>query len=169
VLDGPLRSCIPPLHRRWCPPFPRQVNIINSKLNTRNTDIVYSIASLAIWLVITTVLWGVAAGLYMNVRSGGMCSGEPIISACRKMQTVEALAWTEMGLCILTLLAACFWVNRSKRSYVRLRFLQYYILDLLTPTAAKPLLRLSVHDLRKPNVSAFPAIIPYVYIVKSNF
>jgi len=61
------------------------------------------------------------------------------------MQTVEALAWTEMGLCILTLLAACFWVNRSKRSYVRLPFWQCYILDLLTLTAAR-LLRLSVHD-----------------------
>lgn len=76
-----------------------------------------SIAASAIWLVITAVLWGVAAGLYMHVRGGGMCKGEAIISRCRETQTVEALAWTEMGLCILTLFAACFWVNRSKRSY----------------------------------------------------
>ncbi|KIM32642.1 hypothetical protein M408DRAFT_312791 [Serendipita vermifera MAFF 305830] len=76
-----------------------------------------SIASSAIWLIITAILWGVAAGLFRNERGGGMCDGEPVISRCRQVQTVEALAWTEMGLCILTLLAACFWVRRSRRSY----------------------------------------------------
>jgi len=78
-----------------------------------------SIASSAIWLIVTAVLWGVAAGLYSNVRGGGMCDGEPAISLCRETQTVEALAWTDMALCILTLLAACFWVHSSRRSYVR--------------------------------------------------
>lgn len=82
----------------------------------------YSIASSAIWLIITAVLWGTAAGLFMNERGGGMCGGEAIISRCRQTQTVEALAWTEFALCVLTLLAACFWVRRSKRSYVRLCF-----------------------------------------------
>ncbi|CCA77367.1 hypothetical protein PIIN_11344 [Serendipita indica DSM 11827] len=77
----------------------------------------FSIASSAIWLIITAVLWGVAAGLYKNERGGGMCEGEAAISRCRQTQTVEALAWTEMGLCILTLFAACFWMRRSKRSY----------------------------------------------------
>ncbi|KAG8804969.1 hypothetical protein FRC17_005796, partial [Serendipita sp. 399] len=76
-----------------------------------------SIASSAIWLIITAILWGVAAGLYHNERGGGMCDGEAVISRCRQTQTVEALAWTEMGLCILTLVAACFWVRRSRRSY----------------------------------------------------
>ncbi|KAG8827305.1 hypothetical protein FRC19_004173 [Serendipita sp. 401] len=76
-----------------------------------------SIASSAIWLIITAVLWGVAAGLYHNERGGGMCNGEAVISRCRQTQTVEALAWTEMALCIVTLFAACFWVRRSKRSY----------------------------------------------------
>lgn len=79
--------------------------------------ILASIASSAIWLIITAVLWGVAAGLYKNERGGGMCEGEAAISRCRQTQTVEALAWTEMGLCILTLFAACFWMRRSKRSY----------------------------------------------------
>jgi hypothetical protein len=56
----------------------------------------------------------------MNARGGGNCDGEAVISRCRETQTVEALAWTEFALCILTLFAACFWVRRSHRSAVRL-------------------------------------------------
>jgi hypothetical protein len=68
----------------------------------------------------------------MNARGGGNCDGEAVISRCRETQTVEALAWTEFALCILTLFAACFWVRRSNRSYVRLfNSLYYTITDLL--------------------------------------
>ncbi|KAJ7784580.1 hypothetical protein B0H16DRAFT_1658102 [Mycena metata] len=51
-----------------------------------------SIGSSGIWLVITAVL-------------------------CRELLAVEAIGWTEMGLCILTLLAALFWARSSRRSY----------------------------------------------------
>jgi hypothetical protein len=95
-----------------------------------------SIGSSAIWLIITAILWGVAAGLFHPVRGGGNCAGEPAISPyvvlpslkqlidlmltprCRETLALEAIGWTEMGLCILTLLAACFWVRSSRRSYV---------------------------------------------------
>ncbi|KAJ7505336.1 hypothetical protein B0H11DRAFT_1978102 [Mycena galericulata] len=76
-----------------------------------------SIGSSGIFLAITAILWGVAAGLFHPVRGGGNCSGEPAISPCRETLVLEAISWTEMGLCILTLLAACFWVRTSRRSY----------------------------------------------------
>ncbi|KAF7314270.1 hypothetical protein MKEN_00899600 [Mycena kentingensis (nom. inval.)] len=76
-----------------------------------------SIGSSGIWLTITAVLWGVAAGLFRDERGGGNCNGEPAISDCREFMALEAMAWTEMGLCILTLIAACFWVRSSRRSY----------------------------------------------------
>ncbi|KAJ6584964.1 hypothetical protein B0H19DRAFT_1227547 [Mycena capillaripes] len=76
-----------------------------------------SIGSSGIWLTITAILWGVAAGLFHNARGGGNCDGTPVISPCRETLTLEAIGWTEMGLCIITLLAACFWVRSSRRSY----------------------------------------------------
>ncbi|KAJ7675843.1 hypothetical protein DFH06DRAFT_1170729 [Mycena polygramma] len=76
-----------------------------------------SIGSSGIWLAITAILWGVAAGLFHPVRGGGNCDGEAAISPCRETLALEAMGWTEMGLCILTLLAACFWVRTSRRSY----------------------------------------------------
>ncbi|KAF8208933.1 hypothetical protein K438DRAFT_1515421, partial [Mycena galopus ATCC 62051] len=74
-----------------------------------------SVGSSGIWLSITAILWGVAAGLFDPVRGGGNCNGTPAISSCRELLALEALGWTEMGLCILTLLAACFYVRGSRR------------------------------------------------------
>ncbi|KAJ7069795.1 hypothetical protein C8F01DRAFT_1114023 [Mycena amicta] len=76
-----------------------------------------SIGSSGVWLIITAILWGVAAGLFHHVRGGGNCSGEPAISSCRELLAIEAIGWTEMGLCLICLLAACFWVRSSRRSY----------------------------------------------------
>jgi hypothetical protein len=39
-----------------------------------------SIGSSGIWLTITAILWGVAAGLFHPQRGGGDCKGEPAIS-----------------------------------------------------------------------------------------
>ncbi|KAF8560380.1 hypothetical protein OG21DRAFT_61287 [Imleria badia] len=96
-----------------------------------------SIASSIIWLVITTVLWGVAAGMMHSTRAGGDCNwisdssgfvsaSSPCsqtqdlssVTSCRETLTVEAVGWVEFGLCALTLLATCMWLRTSKRSYV---------------------------------------------------
>jgi len=95
-----------------------------------------SIASSIIWLIITTVLWGVAAGMMHGARQGGNCNwisgssgfvtasspcSQPqdlsSIASCRESLTVEAVGWVEFGLCALTLLATCMWLRASKRSY----------------------------------------------------
>jgi len=86
-------------------------------LDSGALHILASIGASAVWLIITAILWGVAAGLFHSVRGGGNCAGTPAISPCRETLTLEALGWTEMGLCILTLLAACFWVRSSRRDY----------------------------------------------------
>ncbi|KAN0100646.1 hypothetical protein V8E55_000630 [Tylopilus felleus] len=95
-----------------------------------------SIASSIVWLAITTVLWGVSAGMMHNTRTGGNCNwisdsafvnaSSPCyqpeelssVSSCRETLTVEAVGWVEFGLCALTLLATCMWLRTSKRSYV---------------------------------------------------
>ncbi|KAK7048350.1 hypothetical protein R3P38DRAFT_2868809 [Favolaschia claudopus] len=83
-----------------------------------------SIGSSGVWLVITTILWGVAAGLWRDdVVKDADCDGTPALSICRQFVGLEAIAWTEMGLCILTLLAAVFWVRSSRRDYRR----PYYV------------------------------------------
>lgn len=75
-----------------------------------NVQLLASVASSVIWLIITTVLWGLAAGLMYMTRSGGNCHGYTTVSRCRQSLTVEALGWTEFGLCILALMATCLWV-----------------------------------------------------------
>ncbi|KAG2149976.1 hypothetical protein BD769DRAFT_1344835 [Suillus cothurnatus] len=95
-----------------------------------------SIASSIIWLAITSTLWGAAAGMMHNTRSGGDCnwiangsasantvlpcdaSQELSVSSCRETLTVEAVGWVLFGLCVLTLFATCMWVRTSKRGYV---------------------------------------------------
>ncbi|KAF9241357.1 hypothetical protein BU15DRAFT_44916 [Melanogaster broomeanus] len=95
-----------------------------------------SIASSIIWLLITTTLWGVAAGMLYDTRSGSNCNwisdssgfvdpSSPCyqpqdlsVSRCRETLTVEAVGWVEFGLCLLTLVATCMWLRTSKRSYV---------------------------------------------------
>jgi len=76
-----------------------------------------SIASSIIWLIITTILWGVAAGVMHDTRGGGRCDNTKAISRCRQSLTVEALCWTEFSLCVLTLLATCVWLHTGKRNY----------------------------------------------------
>ncbi|KAI0068348.1 hypothetical protein BV25DRAFT_1818747 [Artomyces pyxidatus] len=76
-----------------------------------------SIASSIIWLLVTSILWGTAAGVIHNARAGGNCSGTPPVSHCRESLTVEALGWTEFSLCVLTLLATLVWVRGSRKNY----------------------------------------------------
>ncbi|KZS98556.1 hypothetical protein SISNIDRAFT_147760 [Sistotremastrum niveocremeum HHB9708] len=76
-----------------------------------------SIAGSALWLLITAILWGTAGGVIATTRGGGDCNGDPPLTRCRQSMTVMALCWTEFGLCLLTLFAACMWVSRSRRDY----------------------------------------------------
>jgi hypothetical protein len=79
----------------------------------------------------------------MNARGGDTCDGDPVISLCRETLTVEALAWTDFALCVLTLLAACFWVRSSNRSYVRLFISLFCTVTDLSLTIEGLLLRLN--------------------------
>ncbi|KAF8078596.1 hypothetical protein FPV67DRAFT_64802 [Lyophyllum atratum] len=76
-----------------------------------------NIASSVVWLLMTSVLWGTAAGIMHNTRSGGSCAGRATISRCRQSLTVEALGWTEFGLCVLAMVATCLWMRRNRRNY----------------------------------------------------
>ncbi|KAL4243429.1 MARVEL domain-containing protein [Abortiporus biennis] len=78
-------------------------------------QILANVASSVFWLLLTSVLWGAAAGLMHNTRSGGNCPGRPSISRCRQSLTVEALGWTEFGLCCVTLLATLLWMRFGKK------------------------------------------------------
>ncbi|KAF8642363.1 hypothetical protein AX16_009632 [Volvariella volvacea WC 439] len=71
------------------------------------------IASSAIWQLITSILWGAAAGIMHHTRTGGNCAGRPTIHRCRQSLTVEAIGWTELGLSLVTLLATCLWILSS--------------------------------------------------------
>ncbi|KAF9652038.1 hypothetical protein BDM02DRAFT_3153982 [Thelephora ganbajun] len=73
-----------------------------------------SMASSFIWLLVTSVLWGAAAGVLHHIRTGGSCPGRPAISRCRQSLTVEALGWTEFGLCLLTFLSTTLWILAGK-------------------------------------------------------
>ncbi|KAH9898414.1 hypothetical protein C8Q73DRAFT_684802 [Cubamyces lactineus] len=79
------------------------------------------VASSVFWLLLTSVLWGVGAGLMHNTRSGGDCAGRPPLSRCRQTLTVEALGWTEFSLCCATLAATLLWMRTGlgKRRSVR--------------------------------------------------
>ncbi|KAI0322722.1 hypothetical protein OF83DRAFT_1048837 [Amylostereum chailletii] len=78
-----------------------------------------SIASSVIWLFITAILWGTAAGIFHNARRGD-CAGIPVVSRsrCRETLTADALGWTEFGLCLLTLSATLLWMHGHRKSYV---------------------------------------------------
>jgi len=84
-------------------------------------QILASIASSVIWLLVTSVLWGVAAGLMRVTRSGGDCAQATVVSRCRQSLTVEAFGWTQFGLCLLALMTTCLWIcstdaaQRSKK------------------------------------------------------
>lgn len=61
-----------------------------------------------LWLAVTIVLWAVSTTFFHRIRIGGECEGEPTISLCRQLETVEALGWTALGLAGLTLIATFF-------------------------------------------------------------
>ncbi|THV04931.1 hypothetical protein K435DRAFT_148642 [Dendrothele bispora CBS 962.96] len=71
-------------------------------------------ASSVAWLVVTITLWGTATGLMHHTRSGGNCANLPTLSECRQSLTVEALGWTELGLCSLNLLLTCAWIFTTR-------------------------------------------------------
>lgn len=66
-----------------------------------------SVASSAMWLLLTAVLWGAAAGVMHNTRGTAHCP----LPRCRQSQTIEALGWTEFTLCALTLLSTVLWMT----------------------------------------------------------
>ncbi|KZV95195.1 hypothetical protein EXIGLDRAFT_748248 [Exidia glandulosa HHB12029] len=76
-----------------------------------------SVAGSTLFLVITATLWVVAAALFHDEIMSWDCTGQPIVSMCREAEAIEALGWTEFALCIITILAACFWVHSSRRNY----------------------------------------------------
>ncbi|KAH9835572.1 uncharacterized protein C8Q71DRAFT_724229 [Rhodofomes roseus] len=80
-----------------------------------------NVASSVIWLLITSVLWGAGAGLMHSSRVSSNCPESASITRCRQTVTVEALGWTEFGLCCLTLGATLFWLRQSirKSGYAR--------------------------------------------------
>jgi hypothetical protein len=45
-----------------------------------------------------------------TTRKEGSCKGKPTLSRCRQFLTVEALGWTELGVCGCTLLLTLIWV-----------------------------------------------------------
>ena len=53
---------------------------------------------------------GVGAGLLHMTRGGGGCEGQPALSRCRQALTIEALGWTELGVCGCTLLLTLIWI-----------------------------------------------------------
>jgi len=78
-----------------------------------NAQILASVASSVIWLLVTSTLWGLTTGIMYVTRTGTDCRKRDAISRCRQSLTVEALGWTEFALCILALMATCLWVCSS--------------------------------------------------------
>lgn len=76
-----------------------------------------NIAHSVFWLLLTAVLWGTGAGLMHHTRSVGYCPGRAPLSRCRQSFTVEALGWTEFGLCCLTLVCTVAWMRSGKRMF----------------------------------------------------
>lgn len=81
--------------------------------------ILANVASSLAWLLVTSILWGSAAGLMHNTRTGGSCPGSPIISRCRQSLTVEILGWSAFGLCILAIIATCSWLVASRQAALK--------------------------------------------------
>ncbi|KAJ7181687.1 hypothetical protein C8R43DRAFT_1083869 [Mycena crocata] len=70
-----------------------------------------NVASSIFWLSVTTILWGVSAGIFHHTRTGGNCPTSPPISRCRQSLTVESLAWIEFGVSSIALLLTCVWAG----------------------------------------------------------
>ncbi|KAF8499309.1 hypothetical protein JB92DRAFT_2982481 [Gautieria morchelliformis] len=73
-----------------------------------------SVATSLWWLCLTSLLWGIAAGLIHSTRTGGICDGLPPISRCRQSLTVEGLGWAEFSLCLFTVFATWIWVSAAE-------------------------------------------------------
>ncbi|CAL1695884.1 unnamed protein product [Somion occarium] len=78
-----------------------------------------NVASSVFWLLLTSILWGTGAGLIHSSRSGGSCLGGTSTLRCRQTLTVEALGWTEFGLCCATLVVTVLWMKSGKKLYIR--------------------------------------------------
>ncbi|KAG8936190.1 hypothetical protein FRC00_009575 [Tulasnella sp. 408] len=63
-----------------------------------------SIASSALWLLMTIIFWAVGAELWRQV-------------SCRELQTVEALAWTALALAAVTFIVSLFAISSTRRKY----------------------------------------------------
>lgn len=83
--------------------------------------ILANIASSVIWLFLTSILWGAGTGLIHGNRINSSCPEHAPLTRCRQTMTVEALGWTEFGLCCLTLVATVLWLKRGwgKRFYIK--------------------------------------------------
>ncbi|KAI0078897.1 hypothetical protein K474DRAFT_779870 [Panus rudis PR-1116 ss-1] len=97
-----------------------------------------NVASSVFWLLLTAVLWGIAAGLFHSSRADSDCVDNVSIprlvparppshpelrdltgGRCRQTLTVEALGWTEFSLCATTLVLTMLWVRAGKNMYLR--------------------------------------------------
>ncbi|KAL6309996.1 hypothetical protein BKA93DRAFT_179161 [Sparassis latifolia] len=83
--------------------------------------ILANVASSVIWLLLTSILWGAGTGLIHGNRISSNCPEHAPLSRCRQTMTVEALGWTEFGLCCLTLSATILWLRTGlgKRNHVK--------------------------------------------------
>lgn len=86
-----------------------------------------SVASSVIWLLLTSVLWGAGAGLMHGSRVSARCPEYAPLSRCRQTITVEALGWTEFGLCCLTLCATLLWLRTGLRKRNSIRDSRTYV------------------------------------------
>ncbi|KAJ3554549.1 hypothetical protein NM688_g3047 [Phlebia brevispora] len=75
-----------------------------------------NVANSVIWLLLTAILWGTAAGVMHAARTGADCPDTLPMPGCRQSLTVEALGWTEFGLCLVTMLSTVLWLWTGRRS-----------------------------------------------------
>ncbi|KAF9076338.1 hypothetical protein BDP27DRAFT_1210793 [Rhodocollybia butyracea] len=72
-----------------------------------------NVASSVIWIFLTSVLWASAVVAPMKNNDCSM-----ILSSCRQTFTVEALGWTEFGLCVTNMLTTCAWIYSTRKPQV---------------------------------------------------
>jgi hypothetical protein len=90
---------------------------------TRATHRGASLGSSAIWLFITSILWGIATGLYSTSRPscGGLFSSR-FFSNCRIGTAIEVFGWLTFATLVLTLLST---VHHSGRHHGRANTSRY--------------------------------------------
>ncbi|KAJ7863132.1 hypothetical protein B0H14DRAFT_2739398 [Mycena olivaceomarginata] len=101
------------------------VHMIQHEPSNRFKSLIILLLFNSVWTVLFAgayVFWIIDGALHELASIGSSGIWLTITAICRETLALEAIAWTEMGLCILTLLAACFWVRSSRRSYVSRNF-----------------------------------------------